>query len=89
MQQLRRNFDLAVSQRDNPDVFEGIRSETEGIKLVKQTAKYLISIKKPWLIFGLVLKSGFKFLGYRLGKAYKKLPKKMILFCTMNKEYWR
>lgn len=88
MQQFRRNFDLAVSQRDNPDVFEGIRSESEGIKLVKQTAKYLISIKKPWLIFDLVLKSGFKFLGYRLGKAYKKLPRKVILSCTMNKEYW-
>lgn len=88
MQQLRRNFDLAVSQRDNPEVFEGIRSEAEGIKLVKQTAGYLISIKRPLLIFNLIIKSGFKFLGYRLGKAYKRLPRRVILFCTMNKEYW-
>ena len=23
------------------------------------------------------------------GKRYKKLPKKVILFCTMNREYWK
>lgn len=89
MQQFHRNFDLAVSQADNPDVFGGIRSESEGIRLVKKTAGYLFEIKKPWLIFDLVMKSGFKFLGYRLGKIYKKLPRKAVLFCTMNKEYWK
>lgn len=30
MQQFRRNFDLAVSQADHPEVFAGIRSESEG-----------------------------------------------------------
>ncbi|MBQ9886458.1 MAG: glycosyltransferase family 2 protein [Lachnospiraceae bacterium] len=89
MQQLHRNFDLAVSQADNPDVFKDVPSESEGIKLVKQTAKYLFKIKKPWLVFELVFKSGFKYLGYLLGKRYKKLPKKMVLACTMNKEYWK
>lgn len=89
MQQFRRNFDLAVSQTDNPDVFEGIRSESEGIRLVKKTARYLFKIKKPWLIFDLVIKSGFKFLGYRMGRMYRKLPRRVVLFCTMNKEYWK
>ena len=37
-QQFKRNFDLAVSQADHPEVFGGIRSESEGIRLVKQTA---------------------------------------------------
>ena len=89
MQQFRRNFDLAVSQTDNPEVFEGIRSESEGIRLVKKTARYLFEIKKPWLILDLVMKSGFKFLGYRMGRMYRKLPRKIVLFCTMNKEYWK
>ena len=43
MEQFRRNFDLAVSQRDHPEVISGIRSEGEGIRLVKETAGYLIS----------------------------------------------
>ena len=34
MAQFHRNFDLAVSQADHPEVFQGIHSESEGIRLV-------------------------------------------------------
>lgn len=89
MQQFHRNFDLAVSQAEHPEVFGGIRSESEGIRLVKQTAGYLIGEGKWYLIPDLVVKSGFKYLGYRMGKCYRRLPRKVVLACTMNKEYWR
>jgi rhamnosyltransferase len=88
MEQLKRNFDLAVSQVNHPEVFGNIKSEKEGIRLVKKTAGYLCSIHKPWLIADLIIKSGFKFIGYRLGKAYRKLPGWLIRLCTMNKGYW-
>lgn len=88
MAQLRRNFDLAVSQADNPEVFGGIRSESEGIRLVKKTCHWLIEQKKPWLIPGVIVKSGFKYLGYLLGKRYRKLPRWLIMKITMNREYW-
>ena len=35
MQQFHRNFDLGVSQAEHPEVFEGVPSEGEGIRLVK------------------------------------------------------
>ncbi len=89
MQQFRRNFDLGVSQAQYPDVFSGIKSESEGIRMVKQTAVCMIKQKKPYLLPKLVWQSGCKFLGYRLGKNYRKLPKKLIVRCTMNKDYWR
>lgn len=88
LQQFKRNFDLAVSQADYPQIFEEVKSENEGIRLVKETARYLIRIKKPWLIFSLVVKSGCKFFGYRMGKQYKKLPRWVIRHCTMNPRYW-
>lgn len=88
-QQFHRNFDLAVSQADHPEIFEGVPSEGEGMRLVKDTAVYLIKIKKPWLILSLVWKSGFKYLGYQLGKHYKKLPWWLVLKCTMNPRYWK
>ena len=88
-QQFHRNFDLAVSQADHPEIFEGVPSEGEGMRLVKDTAVYLIKIKKPWLILSLVWKSGFKYLGYQLGKHYKKLPRWLVLKCTMNPRYWK
>lgn len=88
MQQFRRNFDLAVSQAEHPEIFENVKSESEGIRLVMDTARYLVKIKKPWLILSLIIKSGFKFLGYRFGKNYRKLPDWLIAKCTMNPGYW-
>ena len=88
LQQFRRNFDLAVSQTDHPEVFAGVPSEREGIRLVKKSAAFLIKSGKAWLLPDLVLKSGFKYMGYRLGKMYRRLPQKAILFCTMNRSYW-
>ena len=89
MEQLKRNFDLAVSQAEHPEIFSMAKSESEGIRMVLQSARYLLKIKKPWLIGSLVVKSGFKFIGYRLGKAYKKLPGWLVLKLTMNRTYWR
>ncbi len=88
-QQFQRNFDLAVSQADHPEIFAKISSESEGMRLVKQTASYLLKQKKPWLIPDLVLISGFKFLGYKAGQNYKKLPKGLVKKFTMNPSYWK
>lgn len=88
MQQLRRNFDLAVSQADHPEVFGGLKSEGEGIRMVKQTARYLRKHKKWYLLPELVMQSGCKYTGYLLGKHYKKLPGHLIRRLTMNQTYW-
>jgi Glycosyltransferases, probably involved in cell wall biogenesis len=88
IEQLKRNFDLGVSQARYPDLFNGIPSEGEGIKLVKATASHILKKHKPWLLLDLVIKSGFKFIGFKLGKSYKVLPKRLILKLTMNKAYW-
>ena len=88
MKQFHRNFDLGVSQAEHPEIFAGVPSEGEGIKLVKKTINYLIQKRKIWLIPGVILQSGCKYAGYLSGKNYRKLPRKMILWCTMNREYW-
>lgn len=84
----KRNFDMAVSQTDHPEIFEGLPSEKEGIRLVRQTAAYLLKIRKPWLIVRLIVQSGFKYLGYTMGRNYRKLPKRVVMLCTMNPGYW-
>lgn len=88
MQQFHRNFDLAVSQADHPEVFEKIRSESEGIRMVKNTARYLMRRKKPWLLPVLVVRTGSKYVGYLMGKRYRKLPMPLVRWCSMNKNYW-
>ena len=89
LQQFHRNFDLGVSQAEHPEIFAGVSSENEGFRMVKQTATWLLRTGKPYLLPQLVLLSGSKFLGYQLGKHYKKLPQHLIDSCTMNREYWR
>lgn len=87
-QQFNRNFDLGVSQAMHPEVFAEVPSEGEGIKSVKKTIAHLneqgMGRKVPYV----VVQSGCKYIGYLLGKNYRKLPKKVILKCTSNVEFW-
>ena len=87
-QQFKRNFDLAVSQKQHPEVFEQVSSEKEGMRMVKNTVKYLCGIRRPWLIVPFFMQCAGKYAGYRLGKHYEKLSEKQILKCTMNTGYW-
>lgn len=88
IQQLHRNFDLGVSQAEHPEIFASVPSEGEGIRLVKKSMAYLVKKGRFWLIPQLVAQSGFKYVGYFLGKRCKKLPKSLIKACTMNRSYW-
>lgn len=87
-EQLKRNFDLGVSQADHPEIFAGISSGTEGRKLVRQTADYLKKSGNRRLTGRLYVQSGCKYMGYLLGKNYKKLPKKLVQRLTTNRAFW-
>jgi rhamnosyltransferase len=88
MQQFRRNFDLGVSQAQHPEVFGSVSSESEGARLVLNTARHLASIGKRRLIPYMIISSGFKFVGYQLGKRYESLPLGLTKRCSSNKAYW-
>lgn len=87
-EQLTRNFDLGVSQRQYREIFEGIKSESEGIRLIKDTMRHLVRCGKWYFIPDLIIQSGFKFIGYRLGLRYEKLPGWLVKKLSMNKRYW-
>lgn len=88
MQQLRRNFDLGVSQAEHPEVFASVSSEGEGAAMIKKATEHLWKTGNKRLILKLYIDSAFKYAGYLLGKHYKMLPEKLVLKCTMSKEYW-
>lgn len=88
LQQFMRNFDLGVSHNQYLEVFYGVKSESEGIKMVKSAIHYLIEKKKYFFIPDLIINSGFKYLGYQLGRHYDILPKELVIRCSMNKSYW-
>ncbi len=87
-QQFSRNFDLAVSQAEHPEVFEAVPSEGEGLRLVRYTSgKLLRSGKGLWIPY-FFLQCAAKYAGYFLGKRWRRLPERVILKMTMNPGYW-
>jgi len=88
MQQFHRNFDLAVSQAQHPEIFAKIKSESEGKKYVKRVTRELIRQRHPFQIPGFYTKCAFKYAGYLLGKNFQKLPKGFVIWASDNKDYW-
>ncbi|MDD6734082.1 MAG: glycosyltransferase [Lachnospiraceae bacterium] len=84
----KRNFDLGVSQAEHPEVFSKLSSGAEGKKLVFATIKYLSKHGKWYFVPGFIVTSACKFLGFKLGKNYEKLPESLVKKCTLNTEYW-
>lgn len=87
-QQFCRNFDLGVSHAQYPEIFADVPPENEGMKLVAQTAGYLCR-KHPLFLPKLFLHSGMKWMGYRMGKKYEKLPVGLVKRLSMQKSYWK
>lgn len=88
-QQFHRNFDLGVSQADHPEIFANVPSEKEGGRLLKGTLGFLWKEKRTDQILPFFYQCGCKYLGYRMGKAYKKLPMALRRKCSMNQNYWK
>ncbi len=89
MQQLKRNFDLGVSQAQFPELFNRVSSQSEGIRMIRGMLGTLLKKNEYNKIPSVIINSAFKLAGYKLGKAYKKLPQWLIMKLTMNRNYWR
>lgn len=88
MDQFHRNVDLGVSQADHPEVFMGISSESEGSRMIKATINRLKEEGQGRKIIPYIYVSGWKYLGYLVGKNYKKLPKGFVRRCSMSPGYF-
>lgn len=89
MQQLKRNFDLGVSQAQFPELFNRVSSQSEGIRMIRGMLGVLLRKNEYHKMPSVIINSAFKLAGYKLGKAYKKLPQWLIMKLTMNRNYWR
>lgn len=87
-QQFQRNFDVGVSHRQYEEIFGAVQSVPEGVKLVKETAKQMAHDRKYLQLVDLFFASGFKFLGYKLGKQYHRMPESLVLKLTSNRHYF-
>jgi rhamnosyltransferase len=87
-QQFKRNFDIGVSHAEYTEVFSGLATESEGIRMMRKAMLHLLKKGKPWLIFKLFWQSMAKYRGFRLGKRYNSLTEAQIHKYTANLNYW-
>ena len=69
--QFNRNRAIAVSQKQHPEVFGTLSSESEGLSYVRSGLKYILKNGKVADAAGFILDCGFRFLGYKAGKLKK------------------
>lgn len=87
-EQLHRNFDIAVSQMMNPEVFDRVSSESEGLRYIYKAMGYFVKAGRPLAVVPFMITSVYKYYGYKMGKKYKTLSHDKILKLTMNPRFF-
>lgn len=88
-QQFKRNFDNGVSHAQYKEVFESVKQESEGMRMVKTVIGELSRNGHKKEIPGYIYVTACKYLGFKLGCRYEKLPKWMVLRFTSDPEYFK
>ena len=86
--EFRRYFDIGVFHACEPWIQQQFGGAAgEGGRFVKSELRYLWRCAPLWIPRAL-LTTACKFLGYKLGRNYKKLPKSWRPVLSMYKSYW-
>lgn len=88
-QQMKRNFDNAVSQTMYAEVFRGVKSESEGIRFVLRAFSDFIRQGKGLYVFPFLLTCVYKYYGFKMGRKYQTLSRRRILKLTMNPDFFK
>lgn len=89
LEEFRRYFDTGVLHAQEAWLLESFGGATgEGKRFVVSELKYL-SQNAPYLIPTAMLRTCMKLLGYRLGRAYTRLPDSWVRRCSMHKGFWQ
>ena len=88
-QEFKRYFDIGVFHKCESWILESFgKAEGEGMKYIKSEVKYLLENGAWYLLPEWFIRNGMKYLGYKLGQKYKKLPMWMIKRFSMHHKWW-
>lgn len=88
-QEFRRYFDIGVFHAREHWLLDAFgKPEGEGGRFVRSEFAYLFK-HAPWLIPSAFLRTGLKYLGYRLGRAERWLPLRIKRGLSMHRGFWR
>lgn len=89
IEEFRRYFDIGVFHSREKWLLESIgKAEGEGKKFVISEFRYLLK-QAPLYIPSALLRTFFKYLGYKLGWMEGRIPKSLKIKASMNKGFWK
>ena len=88
-QEFKRYFDIGVFHNcENWIIKEYGKAEGEGFKYIKSEINYLLKNNRWELVPEFFMRNGMKYIGYKLGYNYKKLPLFLVKKLSMHKKWW-
>jgi rhamnosyltransferase len=88
-QEFKRYFDIGVFHQCESWILESFgKAEGEGMKYIKSEVRYLLDHGAWYLLPEWFVRNGMKYLGYKLGQNYEKLPMWMIKKFSMHHRWW-
>ena len=88
-QEFKRYFDIGVFHScENWILKEYGKPEGEGFKYIKSEINYLLKNNRWELVPEFFMRNGMKYIGYKLGYNYKKLPLFLVKKLSMHKKWW-
>jgi len=88
-EQFKRYVDIGVFFANNPVLKSYAKNESEGIRYISQAARYLTENGEYASLIHLFLDSLARFVGYRVGYRFRKIPVSLLVRISMNRNYWR
>lgn len=88
LDEFKRYFDIGVFHTHTAwlqQTFGG--ASGEGLRFVISEMRYLMKYA-PWLIPSAVLRTGLKWLGFKLGALHRGLPRAILRRFSLHKNYW-
>jgi len=89
-EEFRRSFDIGVLHSSEKWLLNTFgKAEGIGLKYVKSALARLKKEHRYLLSFDFILRTGMKFLGYKLGRRFQNLPISLRPVLSMNSNWWR
>jgi rhamnosyltransferase len=88
-QEFKRYFDIGVFHKTEEVLLKKFgKVEGEGFRYLKSELQYIFHNKAISYLPEFFLRNGLKYLGYRLGKAYRILPLKLLKHFSLHSRWW-
>lgn len=88
-EEFKRYFDIGVFHKMESWILEEFgKPEGEGMRYIKSEFNFLLDKKAYYKIPEFFVRNAMKFLGYKLGKHYTKLPRSIIKKISMHNRWW-